>query len=214
MKDNKIVWVIIIALLLVGVYYYYTTTTSDNAAPVGDGWDLKLFDSSGNELILPKNFMVSQPTSSGSFAIWTTEVPIACTSDAQCPGGGATSVKCFNSICSVRNVATMSLGFGVTSTSSSVSYTNLNVATATPAAWLTALNKTARTLAPMATTPFTSTTFAIPATWIGTNQVFSVTVTGTNSYSGAVETQTKTITYKFMADPTGGFTVTIANPFA
>lgn len=207
MKSNTI-WIIIIAALVIGAYFYFSKT-SGVAPTVDTGWYLKLYDANGNEIPVPQNFMVTSSTQ-GMFSIWTTETPITCMTDANCPTGST----CWTSMCVIKNVASMSLGFSVVSTSSDITYNSLNVQTATPAAWNTALNKTARTLAPLATTVFTSTAFVIPTAWEGTSQVFSVTVQGTNNYNGAIETQTKSITYKFYPNPAGGFTVTISNPFA
>lgn len=206
MKNNSTtVWIIIIAILAIGAYLYSAHGVPTTA--VDTGWYLRLFDANGIEIPVPQNFMIT-PSSPG-FAIWTTEFPIVCP-PAACPAG----TSCWNSMCVIKNVSLMSLGFNVVSTSSDVTYTSLNVQTATPAEWNTALNKTARTLFPLASTVFTSAIFAIPSTWEDTAQIFSVTVSGKNNYNGAIETNTKSITYRFYPNPAGGFTVTISNPFA
>ena len=213
MKNKPKIWIIVViaALAIVALLYF-----SSNSATIKigngagqSGFDLHLYDSSGNEIAIPSGFEASS-SQQGAFSMWSTETPIACTTDANCPVG----TKCWTSMCVIKNVASMSLGFSVESTSSDVTYTGLNVQSSTPSQWNTALNKTARNLAPLATTVFTSSVFAIPSTWENTIVPFSVTVTGTNSYNGAVETQTKSISYKFYPNPTGGFQVTISNPFA
>jgi len=215
-SKSSAILVILILLLAVGAYFYFHKTTPITTPTTGTdtGWDLHLYDANGNEIPIPDNFAIGSKLQSrnGAFSIWTTETPITCTTDANCPGTHP-PVVCWSGSCVIKGAVTMSLGFSVTSSSSTITYNSLNVQSVTPTAWNTALVKTARTLAPLATTQFTSAIFAIPTSWENTIVPFSVTVQGTNNYNELIETQTKSISYKFYPDPTGGFQITISNPF-
>jgi len=214
MKNNSTIWIIVIAALVIGGAYLSLnsgesiTVDGEQVTPGDDGFLLRLFDANGNELIIPEGF--SSTSNKGLFSVWTTTSPITCSTDTNCPTG----TTCWQGECVMQNVASMSLGFVVESDSNSVTYTNLGVKSATPTAWATALGTAHRTLAPGATQVFTSSIFAIPTAWEGTTQSFSVTIDGTNNYDGQVEEDTKTVSYQFFEDPTGGFTVSISNPFS
>lgn len=223
MKDKKnLIVVVIIAVLLIGAYMYYkpsdisvgddttqTITNEDGTTTTSNtGWFLRLFDREGNEIEIPPEFMIVKD--SGLFTIWTTEFPIDCTSDANCPG----ATTCWNNECVIRDVASMSLGFSVTSSASDITYTNLHISSATPTEWSTALGTPSYTLTPLATQVFTSSVFSIPSAWEGATKTFSVTVEGTSDYDLSTVPDTKSITYKFYGDPAGGFQITISNPFA
>jgi hypothetical protein len=126
MKSNTI-WIILIAILAIGAYLYFsnqptTITNPDGTTTTDTGWFLKLFDKDGNEIPVPQNFMITS-SQKGLFSIWTTESPITCTTDANCPSGST----CWTSMCVIRNVASMSLGFSVKSTSTTVTYNSLKI---------------------------------------------------------------------------------------
>jgi len=203
-KTNLWIWVIVVIALVIGYFFINGGSMEVGNTPTADegGWTLRLWDADGNEIIVPSSF--------SAFSIWTTESPITCTIDSDCPGAST----CWDNECVFRNVASMALGFGVTSQSADISYSNLHISAATPTEWSSALPTTSRTLAPGATEVFTSSAFNIPSAWEGASgTTFSVTVKGTNDYNGNIISDTKSITYQFYDDPTGGFTVNINNPF-
>jgi len=201
-KTNTLVWVVIIGIAVVVGYFFLSGGSVDTGTTDSDGWSLRLYDIDGNEILIPSTF--------SGFSIWTTEAPITCTTDAGCPGIST----CWQGECVIRGVYGMALDFSVTSQSADVTYNNLHITSATPSAWSSALPSTSRTLAPSATTVFTSSQFSIPSAWEGGSQTFSVTMQGISDYDGSTAEDTRSITYNFYTDPTGGFTVNINNPFA
>ena len=206
-KNNKtILWIVGIVILALIILNYQPPK---DVSVEGD-WFLRFWDKDGNEITVPQEFMiVAEEGVLRGYTIWTTESPIVCP-PATCPTGST----CWNGECVIKNIASMSLGFSVKSDSSTVTYTALKVKAATPTEWKSSLTTSSYTLAPLATQVFTSSAFAIPTLWEGTSKTFSVTIQGTNSYDETIEESTRAVTYKFYADPAGGFTVTISNPFA
>jgi len=202
-KNSNVVIFVVIAIALFLVGYFFIGGGSASTTTDSEGFNLRLYDSDGNLINIPQEF--------SGYAIWTTETPITCSIDANCPTG----TTCWDNECVIRGVASMALDFSVKSQSADVTYNNLHITSATPSEWSNQLPTDSRNLAPSATSVFTQTIpFSIPSVWEGSSQTFSVTIAGTSDYDGTIVDDTKSISYKFYADPTGGFTVNIINPFA
>lgn len=223
-KSNKgFLAIVVILVLLLGASFLLTTptkTVAEHKTPAdisksekGTGLDLKLYDANGNEISIPTWFSTASIVSPGFSIIRHSPAP-SCTARTQCTGYQTNpNIMCWDGACALGNVASLSLGVSVTNPESSqVAFTNLAPTTVSPSEFDSALSKTpVAKLEPGETTSWSSTPISVTS-WTGA-KTFSTTISGTNEYTGAVQTVTDSLTLDFAADPTtGGFTVSIVSP--
>ncbi len=222
--DRKMV-LILVAIAVVIVLYLLLGTdlfaVRNGAADIskgeeGTGLYLKLYDKDGNVIDVPDWFKVSTIAKVGPFTIVRHPPAPSCTTRTQCSGYATNpNIICWNDKCVLGNVASMDLGVSVENPSTSeIAFTNVAPFAASPAEFWTKLDKTAHVkLSPGDPVKSWSTTSPMSlSTWEGAQQVFSVTVAGTNEYTGTTFSTSDSITLAFDADPTGAFTVSVVSP--
>lgn len=222
-QKNLFVFVIIAiaAIALFVIFSQGEKTVTEHKTPAdisksesGTGLDLKFYDRDGNEIQIPDWFKVNAETEVGGFTIVRRSTAPVCTAVTQCAGYATNpNIMCWTGKCVLGNVAAMTAGVGVTNPASSqIAFLNVAPSVASPTAFDLALSKTARgRLAPGETATWASIAMSV-GVWEGTQQTFSVTVSGTNEYTGAVVAASDSIVLAFDADPTGAFTVSVQSP--
>lgn len=226
-KNGKTnVWVVLLVVAaIIGAYFLIssqtaTKTVAEHAKPAdisssekGTGIQLRFYDANGNPIDIPSWFSTASIVE--PFAIVSRPPAPSCTSRTQCTGYASNpNIMCWNSRCVLGNIASMDMGVQVENPSSSqLSFINLAPTTASPSLFNTNLNKSVVSkLAPggiagwMTLNPISVTSF------IGTNQTFSVTVSGTNEYTGSANQVSDSLMLSFAADPTGSLTVSVVSP--
>lgn len=239
-KTNKIGIIIVMLLVLVGGYLVYTNESKDTASALfndkggvqvpstsgGGGsaatdkaslWTIKFYDKDGNELDTGDMFIAKKVNN--LFMAVRPNTAIACTEDTEiasptgCPGA---AVHCYNNQCVITGPVAMSLGFDVRNTASEIPYTFVQVdkAATTPAIFSNALDsRIVPSLVAGGSTQFTTLTPIDITTLTGT-VTFNAIVKGTNTYTQTVtQSSAGSLILNFGADPTGGLTVTMINPF-
>jgi len=225
MANNKIFLVVILviaAFLAFSVYQAGQKTVNEHKTPAdiskgesGTGLNLKFYDANGNPIEIPDWFRASSVVDVAGFAIVSHPPAPTCTVVSACAGYATNpNIMCWNSKCVLGNVASIDMGVSVTNpTSSTVSFLNVAPTTALPAAFNTVLSKTVTSiLAPGQTSNWATTSPLSVSPWIGTTQTFSVTVAGTNQYSGVVTSVSDSISLAFEADPQGALSVSVISP--
>ena len=224
-KTNVLLVFVVIAIALVGVFYWFSAggkSILEHREPAdiskeeeGTGIYLKLYDEDGNEIDIPDWFKVGSIIGD-SFTIVRHPPAPSCTAVSQCDGYLTNpNIMCWNDKCVLGNVGYMDLGISVVNpVSSEITFLNVAPTSATPIEWWNNLDKTAvARLAPGDPAAFWTTASPLPVSgWEGTQQTFSVSVSGTNEYTGATVTPGDTIQLAFDADPTGTFMVSIVSP--
>jgi len=224
-KADKLLVFVIIAIAVVGLFYWFSAggkSILEHREPAdiskeekGTGIYLKLYDEDGNEITIPDWFKVGS-IAGEAFTIVRHPPAPACTAVTQCSGYETNpNIMCWNGKCVLGNVASMDLGISVENpTTSEITFLNVAPSSATPSEWWTSLDKTpVSTLAPGDPVGFWITTSPLSLSgWEGTQQTFSVTVSGTNEYTGQTVTPGDSIQLAFDADPTGEFIVSIVSP--
>lgn len=224
-KDNSktIVAVILVAVLLIGVYFFFTQpkTVEQHKNPAdisksekGTGLQLKFYDANGNPIAIPSWFSTASIVPP-EFSIVSRPPAPSCSDRTQCSGYATNpNIICWNSKCVLGNIVSMDMGVQVTNPSSSqLSFTNLAPTIVSPSLFNTNLNKSVVTrLSPGNTASWVTLTPMAVSSFVGTNQTFSVTVSGTNEYTGAVNTVSDSLLLSFAPDPTGSLTVSVVSP--
>jgi len=123
-------------------------------------------------------------------------------------------IMCWKSDCVIGGVGAIALDFGVTNPpESQLSFLNLGVSSASPPAFNTAVNKDIESeLVIGETRSFIMASTMGTSQFEGTTQTFSVTVEGTNQYTGQVVQVSDSLQLAFAADPTGSFNVNLVSP--
>lgn len=221
--DSKTILVIAIILaLLIGIYWYSsvrTKTVLEHKEPAdisknekGTGIDLKLYDTQGNEITIPQWFSTASIIEP-QFTIVRHPPAPTCTDRTQCSGYATNpNIMCWTGTCALGNVASLTMGVSVTNPSSSqLSFTNLAPTTVLPTEFNAALTKTPYAkLSPGQTTSWTSSAISV-VSWTG-SKTFSSVISGTNEYTGAINTVSDSLTLDFASDPTGSLAVSIVSP--
>jgi len=224
-KSGKNVWVIILLVAVaVGAFLLFAPrekTVAEHAVPAdisksgsGTGLQLKFYDANGNPIDIPSWF-ASQTGSTAPFAIVSRTTAPSCTDKTQCVGYASNpNIMCWNGKCVLGNIASMDAGVQVTNPSSSqLSFINLAPSTASPSIFNTNLNKTVISrLSPGQTAGWMTLTPISVSSFVGTNQTFSVSVQGTNEYTGTVNTVSDSLVLQFLPDPTGSLSVSLVSP--
>lgn len=232
-RTDVVIIILAIALLLAAVFYIvpYMTVTSkiktiaEHSTPADlssgekdTGMQLKFYDADGNEITIPDWFKVNSvmyPTTS-EFTI-IKHSALACITRTNCPGYATNpAIDCWNLVCAIKGVASMDMGVSIINPpSSTVNFLNVAPSAVTPASFNTQLDKTSLAkLIPGQTKKWMTTTPISVAQYEGTTQSFSVSVTGTNEYTGTAISASDLISLTFGADPTGAFQVVISSPFS
>lgn len=224
---NKAFVFLVLLLLIVGIVYFMsrdkitdTKSVNEHKVPAdiskgedGTGLNLKMYDEDGNEITIPDWFKVSS-ISGDPYTIVTHSPTTSCTTRTNCPGYATNpAIDCYNGVCALKGVSSMTMGVSVTNPSTSgITFQSIGPSAVSPTAFYNALNKTAlKTMAPDTTFSWTSTTISVAA-FEGTTQTFSVTVEGYNPYTGANVTASDSLALSFAANPTGSFTVLVSSP--
>jgi len=224
-KTNLVVVLVVIALAVllffilsggtVKTVLEHKTPADISKEEEGTGLDLRFYDKDGNEIQIPEWFTTASVVPGlGDFTIVRRTTAPTCTAVSQCAGYITNpNIMCWTGKCVLGNVASMTAGVSVTNpTSSEVSFLNIAPTTVSPTAFNTALDKTAYTkLSPGGTKSWSSTTMSV-GVWEGTQQTFSVSVSGTNEYTGQIVTVSDSITLAFDKDPSGTFSVVVQTP--
>ncbi len=222
--DRKIVLILIAIVVILAFYLALGSdlfVAQNGAADIskeeeGTGLILKLYDNDGNAIDIPDWFKISTIAKVGPFTIVRHPPAPTCTTRTQCSGYATNpNIICWDGKCVLGNVASMDLGVSVENPSTSeVAFTNVAPSAASPTEFWTKLDKTAHAkLSPGDPVKSWSTTSPMSlSSWEGAQQIFSVTVTGTNEYTGTTFSTSDSITLAFDADPTGAFTVSVVSP--
>jgi hypothetical protein len=226
--DNKktILVVVLLLVVLIGGYMLLTQTKTveEHKTPAdissgekGTGLDLKFYDTNGNEISVPSWFSTASivDMEGKGFAIASRTSAPSCSDRTQCTGYATNpNILCWSGKCVLGNVGSMSMGVSVTNPSSSqITFTNILPVAGTPAALFSAMDKTpAASLSPGNTVSWVTATPVSITTFVGTNQTFSITVNGTNSYTGAVNSISDSLILQFLNDPTGSLNVALSSP--
>jgi len=223
-KTNTVLILVIVAVVI-GAYFLigsmtHVKTVAEHAVPAdissnekGTGLQLKFYDANGNPIEIPSWFS-AQTASVEPFAIVSHPPAPSCVDKTGCPGYATNpSIMCWNSKCVLGGVSAFTMGVQVTNPSASqVSFVNLAPSTASPASFNTALNKVVvAKLTPGQTASWSSTSISVTP-FLGTDQIFSVSVQGTNEYTGVVNTVSDQLTLSFGNDPSGSFLVSVVAP--
>ncbi len=227
-KKGRTNWmtIVVIAVILLALFYFGnmyfkgTKTLAEHRQPAdiskseeGTGMDIKFYkkvDGEWEPVEIPSWFRVAKAGGAVVGAIVTHPPAPSCTVDSDCEGyvaGG--NIRCWQGGCALANVDGMSMTIGVTN-GADFSFTDVHISAASPTALANALPTSNKTLSSGGTVSWDSDIIDFDsAGWIGTQQTLSVTVTGTNSYDGSLQTASDSVILKFDADPTGGFSVVI-----
>lgn len=224
-KVGLIVLIAVIAALIYFGFYYGVTgtkTLKEHAEPVdisteqeGQGMDMGFYKKVDGEWVkvdIPDWFKVVDTTGMVGAIVEHPPAPI-CTIRTDCPGAGTNpNIDCWQSKCVLTNIDGMDVVIKVAN-SASFDFNDVYISSANPVgldnALLTGIaNK--KQLPAGSTVSWTSSIMDFDVLgWIGTTQIFSITVAGTNSYSGQQQSSSDSITLQFSADPTGTFSVVI-----
>jgi len=228
---NILLILFIVGIIFVGIFYVYPyiqtsakiKTIAEHKIPSDltkeeqdQGFQLKLYDKDGKEIVIPEWFKVSSvinPTFQEFTVIKHTAVP--CTTRVNCPGYALNpAIDCWNSVCALKGVSAMDMGVSVINPpSSTVNFLNLKPTITSILVLSQQLDKTVfDKLIPGQTKTWMTTTPIIVAQFEGTSQTFGITIEGTNEYTGEVISASDSIQLQFGADPTGAFQVVIQSP--
>jgi len=224
-KTNVLLVFVVIAIALVGLFYWFSAggkSILEHREPAdiskeekGTGIYLKLYDEEGNEISIPDWFKVGSITGEAFTIVRHPPAP-SCTAVTQCSGYETNpNIMCWSGKCVLGNVGYMDLGISVVNPATSeITFLNVAPSSATPIEWWNNLDKTTvTTLSPGDPAAFWTTTSPLSVSaWEGTQQTFSVTVSGTNQYTGQIVTPGDSIQLAFDSDPTGAFIVSIVSP--
>ena len=224
-KTDRLIVFVIIAVVVIGLFYWFSAgagkTILEHKEPAdisegeeGTGLNLTLYDNEGNPIDIPDWFSTASVVDLQVFSIVRHPPAPSCTVRTQCTGYDTNpNIGCWAGYCVLQNVGSMDLGVSVFNPSASeITFNNVAPSTAAPLVFWTNLDKTAVTLAPGQTKSWQTTSPMSVGAWEGTQQVFSITVAGTNEYTGLPVTSSDSITLAFDADPTGAFIVSIESP--
>lgn len=226
-ETNKAFVFLIVLLLIVGAVYFIsknkvtdTKSVNEHKTPAdisqgeeGTGLNLKLYDEDGNEIDIPDWFKVAS-ISGEPYSIVTHSPTLACTTKSNCPEYDTNpAIDCYNNVCALKGVSSMTMGVSVVNPSSSgITFQSVGPSSVSPTLFSTSLNKTAvATMVPGKTVSWGSSAMAV-ASWEGTTQTFTVTVEGYNPYTGTNVTASDSLALSFAANPAGAFTVTVVSP--
>lgn len=228
--DSKktILAIALIAIVLIGGYMLLnqqTKTIEQHKTPAditssekGTGLDLKFYDTNGNEITVPSWFSTAGSIvdmEGKGFAIASRTSAPSCTDRTQCTGYATNpNILCWSGKCVLGNIGSMSMGVSVTNPSSSqITFTNILPVAGTPAALFSAMGKTpTASLSPGNTASWVTATPVSITSFVGTNQTFSITVNGTNSYTGAVNSISDSLVLQFLPDPSGSLNISLSSP--
>lgn len=223
-KQNIVIFVVV-ALLVLFFYIYAggsAKTIAEHRTPAdisesekGTGLDLKFYDSEGNPIQIPEWFSTASVVPMGDFSIVSRPSAPACTAVSQCSGYQTNpNIKCFTGKCVLGNIGSMDVGVNVQNpVSSEIAFINVAPTTILPVELDSAFDKTlfAR-LAPGQSTSWSTFSPVDVTGWEGTQKTLSISVSGTNEFTGQVNTVVDSIILNFDADPTGLFTVVVQSP--
>lgn len=221
---NLNIWIVIgIVAVIIAAYFLITSqakTVQEHSVPAdisksekGTGLQLKFYDANGNPIEIPSWFSTASIIE--PFAIVSHPPAPACTVRTQCADYATNpNIICWTGKCVLGNIASMDMGVQVTNPGTSqLAFLNIAPTTAAPSAFNTNLNKTVvAKLSPGGTASWGTLSSISVASFIGTNQTFSVSVQGTNEYTGALNTVSDSLVLNFAADPTGSLTVSVVSP--
>ena len=223
--DNKVIAIVIVLALILVLFLWYSGTGKtilEHRQPAdisqeeeGTGLDLRLYDEDGNEIEIPDWFSTATDSKVGIFSIVRHPPAPTCTTRTQCAGYDTNpNIGCWEGKCVLQNIGSMDLGVSVTNPiASEVAFLNVAPSAASPTIFNTNLDKTVTTTLLAGQTASWMTTAPMSVgVWEGTQQVFSISVSGTNEYTGETFTAGDSITLAFDANPAGAFTVSIVSP--
>lgn len=225
-ETGKTIAVIVILLAVVlGAYLLISSSQSKtiqqhqkpadiSSSQTGTGLNVVLKDAQGNPIAIPSWFSTSSIVAPG-FAVVRHNI-VGCSDRTACSGYATNpNIMCLSSQCVLGNVATIVIGINVTNPSTSqITFTNIAPGTLSPTVLDAAISKTpVASLAPGQSVGWVSSDMNIQSNgWIGTSQTFTVSATGTNSYTGQSSSVSDSVTLSFLADPSGALTVSIVSP--
>lgn len=227
-KGKNDLAVILVIVVLVGLFFFIFSTGGgktilEHKTPAdiskeeeGTGLDLKFYDKDGNLIEIPDWFSTASIVPIvGDFTIVRHPPAPTCSVVTQCDGHETNpNIMCWGDNCVLGNVAAMDIGVNVQNPSASeISFLNVAPTTITPVAVNTAFDKTALgILAPGQSHSWQTTSPVDVTQWEGIQQTFTISVVGTNQYTGQASTVSDSITLAFDADPAGTFSVVVQTP--
>lgn len=220
-RQNTVVFVVV-ALLVLFLYIYVggsAKTISEHRSPAdiseseeGTGLDLRFYDSEGNPIQIPEWFSTASVIPMGDFSVVSRPSAPSCTTVTQCSGYETNpNIKCLTGKCVLGNIGSMDVGVNVQNPSDSeIAFLNVAPTAILPVELDNAFNKSLfGRLAPGQSKSWSTFSPIDVTIWEGTQQTLSVSVSGTNEFTGQVNTVTDSIVLNFDADPTGIFTVVV-----
>lgn len=227
-KGKNDLVVIVVVLALVALFFFIFSsggvkTILEHKTPAdiskeeeGTGLDLKFYDKDGNLIEIPDWFSTASVVPMGNIFTIVRHPPApTCTAVSQCEGYLANpNIMCWSGKCVLGNVAAMDVGVNVQNpVASEISFLDVAPTAITPAAVDVVFDKLALgVLAPGQSHSWQTTSPVDLTQWEGTQQTFTISVTGTNQYTGQSNTVSDSITLAFDADPAGMFSVVVQTP--
>lgn len=221
-KSNTWIVVIVIALIVIFALFYFkigSKSLNEHKEPAdisegedGQGMDITFYKKVNGQwepVTIPDWFKVAGTAVVGAI-VEHPPAPI-CTVTSDCPGNNP-SVTCWQGKCVLTQIDGMDITIRV-SNGANFAFNDVYISTATPTGFRSALptgtaNK--KQLPANGQVSWTSSIMDfVDEGWVGTDQTFSVDVTGKSSYDGSTQTSSDSVTLRFSEDPTGQFSVII-----
>lgn len=223
-RQNNTVVIVIVVLLIFFLYIYmgiggsaktlieHRTPADISESEEGTGLDLRFYDSEGNPIQIPEWFSTASVIPLGDFTIVSRPSSPSCTTVSQCSGFDTNpNIMCWTGKCVLGNIGSMDVGVNVQNpVGSEIAFLNVAPTIILPVELDSAFNKSIFGKLSPGQSRSWSTFSPIDVTiWEGTQKTLSVSVSGTNEYTGQVNTVSDSIVLNFDADPSGMFTVIV-----
>lgn len=223
-QNNTVVFVVVV-LLIFFLYIYiggsaktlieHRTPADISESEEGTGLDLRFYDSEGNPIQIPEWFSTASVIPLGDFSVVSRPSAPSCTTVSQCSGFDTNpNIKCLDNRCVLGNIGSMDVGVNVQNPiDSEIAFLNVAPTIILPVELDSVFNKSLfGRLAPGQSKSWGTFSPIDVTIWEGTQQTLSVSVSGTNEFTGQVNTVSDSIVLNFDADPTGIFTVVVESP--